>query len=155
MHAQEFRSVVGRFATGVAVVTCPGPAGLTTNAFCSVSLDPLLVLVCFDDSSRTLGVVREAGAFGVNVLRSEDEEVARTFAGKGTMAEKFAAVAHHEVRGVPVLDGALAWLVCDVAELQGAGDHTIAIGAVRDGGLGPEGAPLLFHAGAYGEIASA
>ena len=81
----RFRSVMGRFATGVMVVTATspeGPVGLTANAVCSLSLDPLLLLVCFDNEARTLPVVREAGRFGVNVLRSDQEALARLFASK-------------------------------------------------------------------------
>src|SRR3954453_18863766 len=80
-----YRDVIGHFATGVAIVTCQGsggPAGLTTNAVTSLSLDPLLLLVCFDNSSRTLPVVRDARRFAVNVLRAGQEDLAAAFASK-------------------------------------------------------------------------
>jgi flavin reductase (DIM6/NTAB) family NADH-FMN oxidoreductase RutF len=151
MDERRFRDTVGAFPTGVTIVTASGadgPAGLTTNAFASLSLDPPLVLVCFDNASRTLPVVREAGRFAVNVLRTGQEDLAAVFASKRVQAEKFAAVTHTEEGGVPVLDHALAWMVCDLRELVPGGDHTIGIGAVcaleRS-----DGEPLLFWRGKY------
>ena len=143
-----FRDVVGAFPTGVTVVTAPGPAGLTTNAFSSVSLDPPLVLVCFDNASRTLPAVRECGRYAVNVLRAGQEDLAAVFASKAVAAEKFAAVTHTIAHGVPVLDDALAWLACEVVELVDAGDHTIGIGRVNALEVF-EGEPLLFFRGGY------
>ena len=143
-----FRDVVGAFPTGVTVVTAPGPAGLTTNAFSSVSLDPPLVLVCFDNASRTLPAVRACGRYAVNVLRAGQEELAAVFASKAVAEEKFAAVTHTIEHGVPVLDDALAWLACEVVELVEAGDHTIGIGRVTALEV-DEGDPLLFFRGAY------
>jgi 3-hydroxy-9,10-secoandrosta-1,3,5(10)-triene-9,17-dione monooxygenase reductase component len=151
-RARAFRDAVGAFATGVTVVTArgpEGPAGLTTNAFTSVSLEPLLVLVCFDATSRTLPVVEHAGRFAVNVLRAGQEELARTFASKRLPAEKFAEVTHSEDHGVPVLDGALAWIACTLDRLIPAGDHTIGLGAVTAFAADPEGEPLVFAQGAY------
>jgi len=145
---RRFRDVVGAFPTGVTVVTAPGPAGLTTNAFSSVSLDPPLVLVCFDNGSRTLRAVRTARRFAVNVLRAGQEELAAVFASKRVADEKFAAVTHTVEHGVPVLDDALAWLACEVVELVDAGDHTIGIGRVRALEV-LDGEPLLFFRGAY------
>lgn len=148
---RRFRDVVGAFPTGVTVVTAPGPAGLTTNAFSSVSLDPPLVLVCFDNGSRTLAAVRACGRFAVNVLRAGQEELAAVFASKRVAEEKFAAVTHTVEHGVPVLDDALAWLACDVVELVDAGDHTIGIGRVY-ALEASDGDPLLFFRGAYRAI---
>lgn len=149
----DYRRAIGHWATGVAVVTCSGPdgpAGLTTNAVSSVSLEPLLLLVCFDNGSRTLDAVRGAGRFAVNVLRAGREDLAAVFASKRLQAEKFEAVTHRIEHDVPVLDDALAWMACDVHELHPAGDHTVAIGAVThvwsaDG----ETEPLLFYRGAF------
>jgi flavin reductase (DIM6/NTAB) family NADH-FMN oxidoreductase RutF len=150
-----FRDTVGRFATGVCVVTATGPdgpAGLTTNAFSSLSLEPPLILVCFDNASRTLPVVRDAGRFAVNVLRAGGEELAATFASKDLLpAEKFDAVTHTVDHGVPVLDDALAWLVCDLEALHPGGDHTIGVGAVTAMGHS-EGEPLVFYGGRYFEL---
>lgn len=149
---REFRDTLGSFPTGVAVVTATGPdgpAGLTTNAFTSLSLDPPLVVVCFDRGSRTLEVVRAAGRFAVNILRAGDEDLAGVFAGKMPHPEKFAAVTHSADHGVPVLDAALAWLVCDLEALHSGGDHEIGVGAVTALGRDPGGEPLVFFGGGY------
>src|SRR3954463_14886584 len=101
----RYREVIGSFATGVAIVTAhgdAGPAGLTTNAVTSLSLDPLLLLVAFDNGSPTLPVVAQAGRFAVNVLRAGQEETARLFASKAIPEEKFNAVTHTVAHGVPV-----------------------------------------------------
>ncbi|HEX8121307.1 MAG TPA: flavin reductase family protein [Solirubrobacteraceae bacterium] len=146
---RRFRDAIGTFPTGVAVVTTSGPAGLTTSAVTSLSLDPVLLLVCFDNDSRTLPLVRDSGRFAVNVLRAGQEELARVFASKRVAEEKFAAVTHESVDGVPILDGVLAWFLCDVRELLPGGDHTIGVGAVRDLDFDPDGDPLVFVRGGF------
>jgi 3-hydroxy-9,10-secoandrosta-1,3,5(10)-triene-9,17-dione monooxygenase reductase component len=151
-EAAYLRETMGNFATGVCVVTAVGhhgPTGLTTNAVTSLSLEPPLLLVCFDNESRTLPVVREAGRFAVNVLRAGQEELAATFASKAMPDEKFAAVTHTVAHGVPVLDDALAWLVCELREQHPGGDHTIGVGAVTEMGHAQDGDPLVFFRGAY------
>ena len=156
-NARRFRDAIGSFPTGVAVVTAcgpSGPAGLTTNAITSLSLDPVLLLVCFDNVSRTLPVVRESRRFAVNLLRADQRDVAATFASKRVGEEKFAEVTHTVAHGVPVLDDALAWFVCELRELLPGGDHTIGIGApvaIEEG----VGEPLLWHRGAYGRFRGA
>ena len=149
---RRFRETLGAFPTGVTIVTAPGPAGLTTNAFSSLSLDPPLVLVCFDNGSRTRRAVRAAERFAINVLRAGQEELAAVFASKRVAAEKFAEVTHTEDRGVPVLDGALAWIVCDLVQLVEAGDHTIGIGAVTALDADGDGEPLVFFRGDYTRV---
>ena len=156
MNARAFRDAIGHFPTGVTVVTATGPdgpAGMTTNAVTSLSLDPLLLLVCFESRSRTLEVVRASRRFAVNVLRAEDEDLAAVFASKRIGAEKFADVTHTESHGVPVLDRALAWIACELRELRPAGDHEIGIGEVLGTGIGEDGDPLVFHRGGYTTIA--
>ncbi|MCW3062937.1 MAG: flavin reductase family protein [Solirubrobacterales bacterium] len=155
VHRGTFREVFGYFATGVAVVTAAGPTGtggLTANAVSSLSLDPLLVLVCFDRTARTLPLVRETRRFAVNVLRSGQEELAARFASKIPEGEKLSGLNHHDVQGIPVLDDALAWAVCDLRELVPGGDHLIAIGEVtalhHD-----DGEPLVWFRGTYRELA--
>jgi len=146
-----FREAFGRFATGVAVITSAGPAGrggMTANALCSLSLEPLLALVCFENRARTLPIVRESGRFAVNILSAGQEELAGVFASKLPESEKLDGVAHRLEHGVPVIEGSLAWAVCDLRELMPGGDHTIAIGEVLALGLG-EGAPLLWFEGRY------
>jgi 3-hydroxy-9,10-secoandrosta-1,3,5(10)-triene-9,17-dione monooxygenase reductase component len=146
-----FREVFGRFATGVAVITSVGTGGaggMTANALCSLSLDPLLALVCFENRARTLPIVRESRRFGVNVLASDQEELAGVFASKLPEAEKLEGVDHRIAYGVPLIEGTLAWAACELRELIAGGDHTIGIGEVVALGLG-QGEPLLWYAGGY------
>ena len=147
----RYRSVMGNFATGVTVVTAAGPAGpvgMTANAVASLSLDPLLLLVAFDNSARTLAVVRERRRFGVNVLAAGQEQLARLFASKAPEDAKFAGVAHSVHDGIPVIDDTLAWVGCRLERLVEGGDHTIGIGAVESAEAG-EGRPLLWFRGDY------
>ena len=157
VHPTRFREIIGHFATGVTIVTAhgaDGPAGLTTNAVTSLSLDPLLILVCFDNASRTLPVVRESGRFAVNMLRAGNEDLATLFASKRVAAEKFEAITHTVDHGVPVLDDALAWVVCDVYAMHPGGDHTIGVGAVTAAGAAPDGGePLVFFRGEWRALA--
>ena len=157
--ARVYRDTIGRFPTGVAVVTAvgpAGPAGMTTNAVASLSLDPLLLIVCFETRSRTLEVVRSSRRFAVNVLRAGDEELAAVFASKRVAPEKFAALTGHrwsEQHGLPVLDRALAWIACELRELLPGGDHEIGVGEVVGTGAGEEGDPLVFYRGRYTTVA--
>jgi flavin reductase (DIM6/NTAB) family NADH-FMN oxidoreductase RutF len=147
----RFRSVMGHFATGVTVVTATtadGPVGMTANAVCSLSLEPLLLLVAFDNEARTLPAVRATGRFGVNVLAAGQEDLARLFASKLPESEKFAGVPHTVRDGIPVIEDALAWVGCRLERLIPGGDHTIGIGAVEAAEAGP-GEPLLWFRGGY------
>jgi flavin reductase (DIM6/NTAB) family NADH-FMN oxidoreductase RutF len=151
---QRFRAVMGHFATGVTVITAhgpEGPVGMTANAVCSLSLDPLLVLVCFDNGARTLPVVKEGERFGVNVLAAGQEQLARLFASKTPETQKFAEVAHSVHDGIPVIEGVLAWVGCTLQQLIPGGDHTIGIGAVTAAELTqarpPQ--PLIWYRGRY------
>lgn len=157
LDPDRYRTVFGHFATGVAVITVAGPAGeggMTANAVCSVSLDPLLALVCFEQRARTLPLVRETGRFAVNVLRAGAEDVARVFASKVPEREKLRTVPHRLEAGMPILDAALAWVACDVRELIPAGDHEIAIGEVVAMDVA-DGEPLLWYRGAYRALTGA
>src|SRR6202022_4999798 len=107
-----FRDVFGHFATGVAVITSAGSSsagGMTANAICSLSLDSLLAMVCFENRARTLPIVRDSGRFGVNVLSAEQESLAGVFASKLPEAEKLDGVAHRLEYGVPIIQGSVAW----------------------------------------------
>ena len=152
---RRFRETMGAFPTGVAVVSAAGPdgpAGLTTNAVTSLSLDPLLLLVCFDNGSRTLTVVRETRRFAVSVLSAGQEDIAAVFASKRVAAEKFAAASHLVQDGLPVIDGSAAWLACELVELMPGGDHTIGVGAVTAMSVEPGAEPLVFWRGAYARL---
>jgi len=155
-QARAYRDTIGRFATGVAIVTSTGPggpAGMTTNAVTSLSLDPLLLLVCFNRGARTLDVVRASKRFAVNILRAGDEQLAAVFASKRVAREKFESVTHSESHGVPVLDDALAWVACELRELLPGGDHVIGIGEVIGVGVERTGDPLVYHRGRYTTVA--
>jgi len=150
-----FREVFGRFATGVAVITSAGgggAGGMTANALCSLSLDPLLALICFENQARTLPIVRESGRFAINLLAADQIELARVFASKLPESEKLDTVDHRLVDEVPVLGGVVSWATCELRELIPGGDHTIAIGSVISLGLG-EGQPLLWYGGRYHGLA--
>jgi 3-hydroxy-9,10-secoandrosta-1,3,5(10)-triene-9,17-dione monooxygenase reductase component len=144
---------MGHFATGVTVVTASspqGPVGMTANAVASLSLDPLLLLVAFDNSARTLTVVREIRRFGVNVLGADQQPLARLFASKAPEHAKFAEVAHTVEQGIPVIGGVLAWVGCRLERLVPGGDHTIGIGAVEAAEAGDDDRePLLWYRGAF------
>jgi flavin reductase (DIM6/NTAB) family NADH-FMN oxidoreductase RutF len=149
---RAYRDTIGHLATGVTIVTTTGsdgPAGMTTNAVTSLSLQPLLLLVCFDRGSRTLDVVRASRRFAVNILRASDGELAAVFASKRVGREKFESVTHSEAHGVPVLDAALAWVACELRELLPGGDHEIGIGEVIGLGVEEESDPLIYFRGRY------
>ena len=151
LQADAYRAAIGQLTTGVTVVTSTGsegPAGVTATAVCSLSLDPLLMLVCLDRGSRTLAATRESMRLAVNVLASHQQDVAAAFATKASHREKFETASHRDVGGLPILDGVVAWLSGEVLELVDGGDHVIAITAVRRAeALG--GRPLVHHGAAY------
>ncbi|MBA2286486.1 MAG: flavin reductase family protein [Ktedonobacteraceae bacterium] len=136
-----FRQVMGHFATGVTVVTTRGSegvAGLTVNAFCSVSLEPPLVLICVDLQSVTLPVLRESGAFAVNILTDQQEELSRCFAMPSEERyTHFCHAAYHiAATNSPILDGALAFVDAHIVAEYPGGDHVIFIGQVAAIGAG-------------------
>jgi 3-hydroxy-9,10-secoandrosta-1,3,5(10)-triene-9,17-dione monooxygenase reductase component len=140
-----------RLPTGVTVVTAmgvDGPAGATANAVASLSLDPPLMLACLDLGSRTLEVLQRSRRFGVNVLASDQAELALRFATKDPHPEKWDGVPWRKLAGVPAIDGTVVWLACELRDVHDGGDHAIATGRVLDLEAS-EGEPLLFHAGAY------
>ena len=152
---EAYRRAIGQFTTGVTIVTARGdeePLGTTANAVSSLSLDPILLIVCLDLGSRTLGAVRETRQLAVNVLARHQEPLAVSFASKAPGAEKFRGVPYHEEHGVPVLEGVVAWFTGRVTSLVPGGDHEIAVTEVLE--MGSEGGdPLVFHAGAYRSLA--
>lgn len=149
---RRYREVISHFATGVAVVTAQspdGPVGMTANALCSLSLDPLLLLVCFDNSARTLPSIQANRRFAVNILRDGQQDLSNAFASKQTKSDHFAEIPWRVHQQVPVLDEALAWLVCDLREMHPGGDHTIGIGNVTDMDHDVHGSPLVWYQGRY------
>lgn len=151
----KYRQVLGHFATGVTVVTAmrdDEPVGLAVGSFSSVSLDPPLVGFFPDRSSTSWPKIEEAGAFCVNVLADDQEDVCRRFAMKGD--DKFVGLGWRPAgSGAPLLDGVLAWIDCDIDKVVDAGDHFLVLGAVRELEVVHDGAPLVFFRGGYARIA--
>ena len=142
---------MGMLPTGVTIVTAPGPdgpAGATANAVCSLSIEPMLMLACLDRGSRTLLAVQAANHFGISVLHDGQEPIARTFATKAPVAEKWDGVTWSERDGIPAVDDSLAWIACELRDVVAAGDHVIVTGEVRALETS-EGDPLVFHGGEY------
>lgn len=147
----RLRGAMARFPTGVTVVTTrgdEGPAGLSVNAVASLSLEPPLMLVCLDRGSRTLRAVEAAGRFAINVLGDDGEGLARGFARKASMEEKWAGVGWAEHDGLPRLDRAIVFIGCTMRDVLSGGDHVIVTGEV-DSVAEREGSPLMFAGGVY------
>jgi flavin reductase (DIM6/NTAB) family NADH-FMN oxidoreductase RutF len=147
----RFRTAMGMLPTGVTVVAASGPdgpAGATANAVCSLSIEPMLMLACLDRGSRTLLAVQAANRFGINVLHAGQEEIARSFATKAPVADKWEGIGWEERERTPAIEDALAWIACDLRDVVAAGDHVIVTGEVTDLETG-EGDPLVFHGGEY------
>ena len=153
--AARFRQVLGHFCTGVVVVTGifeEEPVGFTVQSFTSVSLEPPLVTVCPARSSATWPRLRSSGTFCANVLRHDQEAVARVFATTG--GDRFRGLGWRPApaTGSPQLEGVLAWVDCRIEAEHDGGDHLIAVGRVLDLGVGDAGRPLLFYRGGYGRF---
>jgi len=151
----ELRRALGAFATGVTIVTAVDrltgePVGFTANSFTSVSLDPPIVLVCLAHTAASYAMFCASEGFAVNVLATEQEGVARTFATRG--AAKFADIAWTSGRhGAPLLEGCIARFDCAMHERFAAGDHDVLFGRVV-GFTRSEGRPLLYHGGNFAAI---
>lgn len=146
-----FRNALGRFAAGVTVVTTVGrdqaPYGLTATAFTSVSLDPPLVLVCIDKKSETYPHFAASGAFAVNFLARDQEEISKRFAVSG--GDKFAGTDWQPgYLGAPLLAGTIGHVECRIFHSYDGGDHTIYVGLVESAAAA-EGQPLVYFRGAY------
>jgi flavin reductase len=150
-----FRRVMGSFPTGITVITAeraPGQVhGMTANSFTSVSLDPLLILVCVDQEARLLSFLKAQRRFGVSILKEDQQEISEYFARTDPPPE---AEARLDIRfrwtasGIPLLENALAHLGCNVVAEYMSGDHTIFVGEVESMDAG-DGSPLIYHCGQY------
>jgi len=154
IDAARFRQIIGHFATGVTVITTAHEGwlhGMTANAITSVSLDPLLLLICVDHAAHAHEQLTKAGGFAVNILGEEQEDLSRLFANTAEPEQNSlrGAAYHFAMHGAPVLDESLAYLECEVIDRCEGGDHTIFIGAVLEGDLVQEAAPLIFYRGGY------
>ena len=145
---------MGRFATGVTVLTVNGadgrPLGMTASSLASVSLEPPLVSVCVDHADELHDAILAAPVFVVNILESRQEALSRRFADRHE--DRFDGVGYHRSpEGLVLLDCALAHLECDRFASYPGGDHTIIIGRVIGGSTG-EGRPLLYYRGGYATL---
>ena len=152
---EEFRAVMGRFITGVTVVTLQapdGPHGTTVNSFSSVSLDPPMVLICLRRGARTAHALEYSGHFAVNILAQHQQSLGRLFATRSrpSGSAAFAHIAHRTgVTGVPLLDGSVAHIECVSAGRLRAGDHIIFMGEVVAVAAHEDIGPLAFHRGKF------
>lgn len=154
--SNEFRTVMGHFATGVTVITTRDESGaffgLTANALSSVSLDPPLVLVCVDKKAESYPAFAASGVYNINVLTKEQEALSRTFAKSG--GDKFSGLGYEIAgNGVPVLKNSLAHMACEIRNEIDAGDHTIYLAEVKEISMDNESAPLLYFRGGYRDLA--
>ncbi|MGH8058708.1 MAG: flavin reductase family protein [Candidatus Entotheonellia bacterium] len=153
----EYRRLIGCFATGVTVITMAQGRevrGMTANAVTSVSLEPLLLLVCVDKSTITHQFMEESQAFAVNILAEDQEQVSRALASRDSEdARRLIGYTYHPGEtGSPILDECLAYVECQVTEVLPGGDHSIFIGRVVRGGVQREVSPLIFYRGKYGRL---
>jgi flavin reductase (DIM6/NTAB) family NADH-FMN oxidoreductase RutF len=149
---RALRSVLGRYATGVAVVTtrCDDGrlAGLTVNSFVSVSLEPPLVLWSIRKEARLMPAFRDARRWAISVLAADQDEIARRFC--APVANRFENVDFREsAGGVPLIEGAVAWLECTPWQAVDGGDHLMLLGRVEES-FSADRPPLVFHDGRYG-----
>ena len=158
LTAVEFRQALGQFASGVTVITAeraPGLVhGMTASSFASVSLDPLLILVCVAHSAQMLSVMEAQKRFGVSILKDDQREISKFFA-KPEQGDKEEAALGIRFRwtptGIPVLEGTLVQLACHLAAAHVSGDHTIFVGEVESAEI-HTGRPLLHFGGEYHRI---
>jgi 3-hydroxy-9,10-secoandrosta-1,3,5(10)-triene-9,17-dione monooxygenase reductase component len=151
-----FRSALGAYPTGVAVITARGGDsqrhGLVVGSFTSISLDPPLVGFFPDKRSQSWAQIAPIGRFCVNVLGSDQLDLCRRFAARAD--DKFADLAHgHTPSGQPLLENAIAWIDCTVERVTEVGDHFLVVGAVEALGRRDSGTPLLFFSGRYHDLA--
>ncbi len=155
LDRDAFRSVLGRFASGITVVTTCDPAGrdhgMTVSAFCSVSLTPPLVLVCVAKNADMFRVLQEVPHFTVNILASHQEALSRRFADLDA-EQRFEGVGFRRGKfGAPVLHDILAYVECRTQERHDAGDHGIVIGEVEHAAARDD-RPLLYYRGGYARL---
>jgi flavin reductase (DIM6/NTAB) family NADH-FMN oxidoreductase RutF len=158
LSSSDFRKAMGAFATGVTIITVDLDGevhGMTANAFASVSLDPMLVLICVDHATRTHAHLHAKKRFGINVLSSDQRAISEYYArperdhdsAEAEAGARFDRTKH----GTPMLQGSLVYLECRLNTAQVAGDHTVFIAEVEDVVV-REGEPLLFFRGKYRKV---
>ena len=149
--SDQFRHVMGNFATGITVVTTRDadgqPCGLTVNSFTSVSLEPLLVLVCFDKRLSSLQAFKNSKRFGISMLSKEQEDLSRMFAKRES--ERPDSLYFEGRRGMPLLKNSLAVMECETIDIYPGGDHLIFLGEVKNAEVLHGEQPLLYFRGKY------
>ncbi|MEG8276577.1 flavin reductase family protein [Streptomyces sp. AHA2] len=157
LEQRSFRDILGRFTTGVVLVTADtaeGPKGMAVNSFTSVSLTPPLVALCAADTSSTWPAIREHGSFAVTILGDGHADLCRLFSTKG--ADRFATGRWSSTRaGHPIPADGLGWLDCRISTVHPAGDHELVIAEALEGALTEQAGPLVFHAGRFTALAAA
>lgn len=152
IDSRTFRNAMGRFPTGVAIVTFRRdgePSGITVNSFLSVSADPPLVLVCLRKLSSVIAHLAAGDCYGINFLSEAQQGISSYFAGKpaeGVMPDFL------DYQGVPLIPGSLAHIVARIVDVHSAGDHFLYIAAIEYLWQGPEARPLIFYTGKYKQI---
>ena len=151
----SFRSVLGRFASGITVVTTRDAegrdVGMTVSAFCSVSLEPPLVQVCVDHAASLYAALVVSKGYGVNILAAEQEALSRRFA-TAESTRRFDGIGYRRGEsGVVLLDDALAHLECRIVGSHDAGDHTLFVGEVESASA-RSARPLLYYRGGYAQL---
>jgi 3-hydroxy-9,10-secoandrosta-1,3,5(10)-triene-9,17-dione monooxygenase reductase component len=153
-----FRDVMGRFVTGITLVTVYEdgyPHGMTVNSFTSVSLDPALILVCLDKNATTTDVVQRTGRFAVNILSADQEHLARQFADDENERDRFKGLTYTlSDEETPILNDVLGFLSCTVKDAVDGGDHVIFIAEVADLAHDDDDRkPLAYYRGNYKTLA--
>ncbi len=152
---RALRNAMGNFCTGVVIATGAvdgAPAGFAAQSFVSLSLDPPLIALCPGKNSSSWPKLRDSGSFCINILAADQKPVCDAMAQSG--GDKFAQIAWRAgVTGSPILEGVVGYVDCDLEAEHDAGDHTIAIGRIRDFAILDENkGPLLFFRGGYGNF---
>ncbi len=157
VDAEAFKQVMGRWPSGVTVVTTVldgTPFGMTASSFSSVSLDPPLISVCVAKSAFSHDKIADAGVFGVNILGADQVDHGKRFAGMLGVDDRFAGVTVETAEtGCALLPGAVGWVDCTMWQAVDAGDHSIFIGEVKAAKVNPATAPLLYHSRSWGKFA--
>jgi flavin reductase (DIM6/NTAB) family NADH-FMN oxidoreductase RutF len=155
VDADAFRSALGRFASGVTVITAcdagGGDHGMTASAFCSLSLEPPLILVCVEKIATMHDAIVSCSYFAVNVLTQKQEQIARRFA--EVDGDRFEGIGFTRgANAIPLIDDALAALECRRTAVHDGGDHTIIVGEVESAVWRDDEKPLLYYRGGYAGI---
>ncbi len=148
MDERLFRDAMGKFATGITVVSMydeGDPIGMTVNAFMSISLDPMLVAISIDKQATMYQSFKEGASFGISVLSETQEELSQYFA---RQIDEVEDLSFRDQSGVPVIDDALANISCKIVQAVDAGDHTIYISEVNDIRI-QDGEPLIYFGSRY------